>query len=154
MYAVVTAAALFISIVLSDLLQDKSSEIPKHALFGLICTLLIFILSYNDLEAVGWGLLIVPIVSLLISFLIVSLHGTKNMGSSSTKYKTKCSTCNSSNTPTPEENNCPAPVTVPTPSSTPSGSSCAPATVSLPASLPSSGAPSTPPYSITPSTGC
>jgi hypothetical protein len=151
MYAVIAAAALFISIVLSDLLQDKSSEIPKHALFGLICTLLIFVLSYNDLEMVGWGLLVVPIFSLFISFLIVSLRGTKNKGSSNTKYKTNYNNCNSS---TPQEHNCPAPVTIPTPSSTPSGSSCAPATVSLPASLPSSDKPSTPPYSITPSTGC
>lgn len=146
MYAVIAAAALFISIVLSDLLQDKSSEIPKHALFGLICTLLIFVLSYNDLEMVGWGLLVVPIFSLFISFLIVSLRGTKNKGSSTTKYKTNC------NSSTPQEHNCPAPV--PVPSSTSSGSSCAPATVSLPASLPSSDKPSTPPYSITPSTGC
>ena len=146
MYSLIVVTAIFVAIIFNDLVQDNSSEIPKHALFGLVCVLSMTLLWYNDLALVGWGLLVVPIIVLLISFISLSLRTPSTLlksGPSST-----VDTC-----------------TTPVPTPVKSGSSCAPykhnedcsplpATVSLPASLQSTGDSSIPSYSITPVTGC
>jgi hypothetical protein len=84
MYSLIAVVALFVAIILNDVLQQNSSEIPKHALFGLISTLGMFVLWYNDHELVGWGLLIVPIFILFISFIIVLLNKKPSSSTSST----------------------------------------------------------------------
>ena len=135
MYSIVAVTALFVAIIFNDILQKQSSEISKHALFGLICILSIMLLWHNNLELVAWGLLIVPIVSLIFSFIILNIntpiHSTRIAPHSSsllTKHTT--SSC--------------APVPL-----TPPPTSCAPATVSLPAC-----APANTKSLITPITGC
>ena len=146
-------AALFIAIIFNDLMNEKSSEIPKHALFGLVCTGSFIVLTQNDHEAVCWALLIVPVIALTVSFVIMNIRDRNDSRYSrhsrhSNNYKNKKhSLCGSSDV----ERDCPAPITI-----VPDEPECPPPppTVSLPESLPSSCTPDTPPYSITPSTDC
>jgi len=74
-YPVFVTIALFIAIVLDDLVLHSPENIMKHSLGGLVSTVLMLILSYNDMEIVSWMLLIFPIIILIIAYRYASLMG-------------------------------------------------------------------------------
>jgi len=65
-YPVFVTAALFIAIVLEDLILHSPENITKHSLEGLVCVLLMLILSRNNMEYVSWGLLVLPLVVIIV----------------------------------------------------------------------------------------
>ena len=71
MYSILVTVAFFTAIILNDVFLQDSENIPKHALLGLISTGIISTLWFYDLEFVGWGILILPITALTISFLVL-----------------------------------------------------------------------------------
>jgi len=75
-YPVFITIALFIAIVLDDLLVRSPESITKHSLEGLVSTLLMVVLSYNNMEFVSWGLLILPLIVLIAAYHFASLQGT------------------------------------------------------------------------------
>jgi hypothetical protein len=74
-YPVFVTIALFIAIVLDDLALHSPEKIMKHSLEGLVCTVLMLILSHNDMEIVSWMLLIFPLITLIIAYRYASLKG-------------------------------------------------------------------------------
>ena len=51
MYSIIFTAAIFIGIILNDLLQKQSARIVSHAFLGLIIVGLVSVLWYLDYEA-------------------------------------------------------------------------------------------------------
>lgn len=71
MYSILVTVAFFTAVIVNDVFLQDTEEIPKHALLGLISTGIISTLWFYDLELVAWGLLILPITALTISFLVL-----------------------------------------------------------------------------------
>jgi len=77
MYPVIFTAALFIGIILNDVISKNSeTETLKHLFIGLVATLGMGYLSYKGLNIVGWAILIVPMLTLLISYIILLFNPT------------------------------------------------------------------------------
>jgi hypothetical protein len=75
-YAAITTAALFLAIILNDLVQNESGKIAQHALVGFICVLIIIVLSQKGYDLVAWGLLLIPLTSFLVSLVGVYLNAS------------------------------------------------------------------------------
>jgi len=71
MYSILVTVAFFTAVILNDIFLQETEEIPAHALLGLISTGIVTTLWFYDLEFVGWGLLILPITVLTVSFLVL-----------------------------------------------------------------------------------
>jgi len=72
MYSVIATAALFTAVVLNDFLKKKRNtyRIKRHVFFGICAVGAMAALWYLDMEYVGWGLLIIPIAAIFITFLL------------------------------------------------------------------------------------
>ena len=66
----ITAAALFTAIIINDAARKNSTSIPNHAFFGLIVVLAISYLSMNGANMVAWGILVLPMFIIILSFLL------------------------------------------------------------------------------------
>ena len=76
MYSIIATAALFTAVIFNDEIENKGRKVRSHAIFGALAITIVSILWYLDMEFVGWGLLIVPILALFISFILVKTGTT------------------------------------------------------------------------------
>ena len=72
MYSIISTAAIFAAIVFNDIIQNQKYYIRLHIFLGLIATALVIVLWYLEYEYVAWGLIVVPIFTLFISYIAVS----------------------------------------------------------------------------------
>ena len=72
MYLVIVTAALFMAILFYDLLKENPNNTTtrNHVFFGLAAIGAMSTLVYLEMEYVGWGLLIIPIAAIFITFLL------------------------------------------------------------------------------------
>ena len=146
MYSIISTAAIFIAIVFNDLIQNRKYLIRFHIFLGLLATSLVIILWYLDYEIVAWGLIIVPIFTLFISYIAAS-GNSKKLQNTTASNGPIISDTSKSDTPTCNQNPAGQYTAVPQPS-----------TVSLPAApIPPANTGtvmtspvSTPTYNITP----
>lgn len=124
-YPSIIFAALFTGLIFADILNKRTENIAGHAFFGLLLIILTVVLSQYNADLVSWGLLIVPIAILFVSFIIVVLRGpwgsnptpkpvTVSMGASVSDDDSECCT-DTPPAPKPMQLSC----TVQTPSSVP-----------------------------------
>uniref|UniRef100_A0A6C0K0B3 Uncharacterized protein n=1 Tax=viral metagenome TaxID=1070528 RepID=A0A6C0K0B3_9ZZZZ len=164
MYSIVFTAALFMAIILNDLIQKHKNRVAIHSFFGLLATGLIAILWYLEYEVVGWTLILVPIAALIISYIVVATGASSSVTATAAPAPTgimsgtpsaaasAASTCSQYNPPGPYTTM--APGTVSLPATTGSQPTTAPPTVTVPPPPPST-ATSQPNFTITPITsGC
>ena len=71
MYPAIITAALFVGIIISDIFSGKRANIPEHLVLGLISVSSFVWLSMHNAEIVAWGLLMIPIFILAITFIFV-----------------------------------------------------------------------------------
>jgi hypothetical protein len=120
-YSVITTAALFIAIIINDVIQKNESSISSHAFLGLLSTLAVLFLCMKGAEMVAWGIIILPIFVIILSFVLV-YFSTSNTDASSVPASTTFSSMLAAATTAPVK---PA---VQTPASasivTPSGAGC------------------------------
>ena len=83
-YPAITTAALFTAVIINDLITKHSSSITNHAFLGLISVFGMVVLSMKNLDIVGWGLLILPMFVIILSFLITYFSASNGNGSSNT----------------------------------------------------------------------
>ena len=69
-YPVCVTVALFIALLLFDVIQRTPENINGHIFFGLVTTFLMVYLSFKDMELVSWGLLLIPLVVLVTSYFL------------------------------------------------------------------------------------
>jgi hypothetical protein len=70
-YPAIITGALFVGIIISDIFSRKKGNIPEHLVMGLISITLMVWLSMKNAEIVAWGLLMIPIFILAITFIFV-----------------------------------------------------------------------------------
>jgi len=71
-YPVYVTIALFIALMLFDIIDRSPEKIRGHALGGLVVLFPVVYLSFNDMELVSWGLLAVPVIILTICYFLGS----------------------------------------------------------------------------------
>jgi hypothetical protein len=69
-YSAVTTVALFIAIIINDVIQNNISSISNHAFFGLLSVLAVLFLCMKGAESVAWGLIIIPMFTIALSFVL------------------------------------------------------------------------------------
>ncbi len=74
-YPSIVFAALFSGLIFADILNQQTNRIPGHAFFGLVLIIITVVLTQNNADLVAWGLLILPLTILFISFIMVVLRG-------------------------------------------------------------------------------
>lgn len=85
MYSILVTAAIFIAMVFNDIIQHGSKHASLHAFLGALATGLVTILWYLNFEIVSWGLIIIPIVAIIISYIVISTKkGTGSTGEATT----------------------------------------------------------------------
>jgi len=67
-YPVIITTAIFIALILDDILKETPENVPVNTLQGLISIGLMLILSFKDMEFISWGLLILIFIIILISY--------------------------------------------------------------------------------------
>ena len=65
---VCVTVALFIALVLFDVIERAPERVNTHIFLGLITTFLMVYLSSIDMELVSWGLLLIPVVILITCY--------------------------------------------------------------------------------------
>lgn len=134
MYSIIFTAAIFIAVILNDVLQGHNKSISNHFFLGVVAISLVTILWYLEYEIVGWAMVLTPIFVLLISYITLAAGASAIKTTSSPVGATTLSTAsNAAPAQSCQPINPPGPYTAvaqPTPS-----------TVSLPASI---GPPPTP----------
>jgi hypothetical protein len=75
-YAAITTGAIFLAVVLNDLVQNNSGKIPQHAILGFISVLIMVVLSQKGYDLVAWGLLLIPLIAFIVSLVGVYLNGS------------------------------------------------------------------------------
>ena len=75
-YAAITTGAIFLAIILNDVVQSSTGKIPQHAILGFISVLIMVVLSQKGYELVAWGLLLIPLISFIVSLINVYLNGS------------------------------------------------------------------------------
>jgi hypothetical protein len=149
MYSIIVTAAIFIAMIFNDVIRNNSKHASLHAFLGALATGLVAILWYLNFEIVGWGLIIIPIFALIISYIVIS---TQKRSGPATSEPTTGPTLPSNQPPACAPSNLAGPYTAVAPPP--------PSTVSLPAvpPAPTTSAMSTntptPKFTITPLTGC
>jgi hypothetical protein len=68
MLTVIVTAALFSALILVDLLRHDYELLPAHSFFGILSCFAMAILEQNNYSAVGWGILLTPLIILLIGW--------------------------------------------------------------------------------------
>jgi predicted lipid-binding transport protein (Tim44 family) len=76
MYSIIFTVAIFIAVLLNDVIQHRTQRVPLHSFLGSIVIGLLTVLWYLDFEIVGWALIMIPIVALLISYIVVATRKT------------------------------------------------------------------------------
>jgi hypothetical protein len=71
MYSIIFTAAIFLAIILNDLIQNRKYRVQNNLYLGLLATALVTMLWYLGYEYVAWGLIILPILTLFITYIIV-----------------------------------------------------------------------------------
>ena len=71
-YPVYVTIALFVALILFDVIDRSPEKIRGHALGGLVVLFPMVYLSFNDMELVSWGLLAVPVIILTICYFLGS----------------------------------------------------------------------------------
>lgn len=69
-YPAITTAAFFTAIIIRDVITRNSSDIGSHSFLGLICVLGMIVLSMNGADFVAWGLLVLPMFIILLSYVL------------------------------------------------------------------------------------
>lgn len=69
-YPVCVTIALFIALLLFDVIQRTPEKINGHIFSGLVVTFLMVYLSFKDMELVSWGLLLIPVVILVTCYFL------------------------------------------------------------------------------------
>jgi len=69
-YSAVTTVALFIAIIINDVIQNDISSISNHAFFGLLSVLAVLFLCMKGAESVAWGLIVLPMFTIALSFVL------------------------------------------------------------------------------------
>ena len=69
-YPAITTAAFFTAIIIRDVITRNSSDIGNHSFLGLICVLGMIVLSMNGADFVAWGLLVLPMFIILLSYVL------------------------------------------------------------------------------------
>jgi hypothetical protein len=75
-YPAIATAALFTAIIIHDAMIKESDSIPVHAFLGLISVLAMIYLSMKGANFVAWGILVLPMFIIALSFVLVYV-GTK-----------------------------------------------------------------------------
>ena len=70
-YSAIITAALFMGILISDIFSGKTANIPEHLVLGLISVSAFVWLAMHNAEIVAWGLLMIPLFILAITFIFV-----------------------------------------------------------------------------------
>lgn len=141
-YPAIITGALFVGIIISDIFSRKRGNIPEHLVLGLVSITLMVWLTMKNAEIVAWGLLMIPLFILAITFIFVIFNvslGTREAPAAGT----------AATTPTPTTAGVASNAATTTATTTITPSACTP---KQPAAtpLPPSGASTT----ITPSTTC
>ena len=141
-YPAIITAALFLGIIVNDIFSRKRGSIPEHLVLGLVSVTLMVWLTMKNAEIVAWGLLMIPLFILAITFIFVIFN--VSLGSTSTTPAAGTAT-----TPTPTTAGVASNAATTTATTTITPSACTP---KQPAAtpVPPSGASTT----ITPSTTC
>jgi len=69
-YPVSVTLALFIALILFDIIGRHPDLVTRHTLTGLVVVFLMLVLSFKDAEFVSWGLLLIPLIVLIICFVL------------------------------------------------------------------------------------
>jgi hypothetical protein len=69
-YSVITVVALFIAIIINDAIQNNLSNISNHAFLGFLSFLAVFFLCMKDAETVAWGVIVIPMFIIALSFVL------------------------------------------------------------------------------------
>ena len=70
-YPAIITGALFVGILISDIFSGKRANIPEHLVLGLISVSAFIWLAVHNAEIVAWGLLMIPLFILAITFIFV-----------------------------------------------------------------------------------
>ena len=70
-YPAITTAALFTAIIIVDAIKKHSSNIPSHAFLGLLSVGAMIFLSMKGADFVAWGILVLPMFIIILSFVLV-----------------------------------------------------------------------------------
>lgn len=71
MYSIIFTAAIFVAILINDVIHDTKAYLVSHSILGLIALVLVTVLWYLNYEFVGWALILIPITALFISYLVL-----------------------------------------------------------------------------------
>jgi len=141
MYSIIFTAAIFIGVLLNDVLQSRKTSISSHFFLGVVAISLVTILWYLDYEIVGWAMVLLPIFVLLISYITLVTGAAVSKNTSPVAATTLSTASNAAPVQSCQPTNPPGPYTAvaqPTPS-----------TVSLPASIDVPATPATTPMTNT-----
>ena len=67
-YPVIITVAMFIAIVMNDVISKTPERLTINALQGLVCVLLMLLLSFKNMELISWGLLALFFIILIICY--------------------------------------------------------------------------------------
>ena len=81
-YPALTAAALFMALILLDLGKQQFKLMIGHLLVGIIAVLLMVYLSQNGADMVAWGIFLIPLVMLGIGLAIGAIRSAPGAVSS------------------------------------------------------------------------
>ena len=70
-YPAIITGALFVGILISDIFSGKRANMPEHLVLGLISVSAFVWLGVHNAEIVAWGLLMIPLFILAITFIFV-----------------------------------------------------------------------------------
>ena len=90
-YPAITTAALFTAIIIRDVITRNTSDISSHAFLGLISILAMIVLSMYKADFVAWGLLVLPMFIILLSY-VLTYFNSPIMKSSATTRVSKSTT--------------------------------------------------------------
>lgn len=66
--------AIFIAIIIVDLIKKDYAFIPGHAIFGIVCSLLMYTLCSVNMGIVAWVLLVLPFFLIAFGYLVYSIR--------------------------------------------------------------------------------
>ena len=83
-YPPIATAALFTAIIIVDVIKGDSDSIPNHAFLGLLSIGAMTFLSMKGADFVAWGILVLPMFIIALSFVLVYMESPIVTSSSST----------------------------------------------------------------------
>ena len=101
-YPAITTAALFTAIIIRDVITRNTSDIGSHSFLGLICILGMIVLSMYGADFVAWGLLVLPMFIILLSY-VLTYFNSPIMKSSAASAATVSKSTNETNAASSEK---------------------------------------------------